>query len=110
MIIIRISVALNFMNRDHALFLNPPKKTKKTIWIIMFSWQVVHFFYMFVIVLTEILLTYFQEKIATEFLDKLVKWCQNIKISNPLDEGCRLGPVVSEGQVTKNEISNTCIV
>ncbi|KAL3512950.1 hypothetical protein ACH5RR_025667 [Cinchona calisaya] len=41
------------------------------------------------------------ESIATEFLDKLVKWCQNIKITDPLEEGCRLGPVVSRGQYEK---------
>jgi hypothetical protein len=29
----------------------------------------------------------------------LVAWAKNIKISNPLEEGCRLGSVVSEGQV-----------
>ncbi|CAF2087063.1 BnaA06g20780D [Brassica napus] len=38
------------------------------------------------------------EKIADEFLDKLVKWTKNIKISDPFEEGCRLGPVVSKGQ------------
>ncbi|XP_074580844.1 aminoaldehyde dehydrogenase ALDH10A8, chloroplastic-like [Curcuma longa] len=38
------------------------------------------------------------ESIAEEFLRKLVIWIQNIKISDPLEEGCRLGPVVSEGQ------------
>ncbi|KVI06378.1 betaine aldehyde dehydrogenase, chloroplastic [Cynara cardunculus var. scolymus] len=41
------------------------------------------------------------EKIAAEFLDKLVKWAKNIKISDPLEEGCRLGPVVSGGQYEK---------
>ncbi|KAE9467348.1 hypothetical protein C3L33_00744, partial [Rhododendron williamsianum] len=41
----------------------------------------------------------FQESIATKFLDRLVKWCKNIKISDPMEEGCRLGPVVSAGQV-----------
>ncbi|XP_022921521.1 betaine aldehyde dehydrogenase 1, chloroplastic [Cucurbita moschata] len=41
------------------------------------------------------------ENIADEFLDRLVKWCQNIKISDPLEEGCRLGPVVSAGQYEK---------
>lgn len=40
-----------------------------------------------------------QERIADEFLDKLVKWTKNIKISDPFEEGCRLGPVVSKGQV-----------
>lgn len=41
------------------------------------------------------------ESIAAEFLEKLVKWIKNIKISDPLEEGCRLGPVVSEGQYEK---------
>lgn len=40
-----------------------------------------------------------QESIAAEFLDKLVKWAKNIKVSDPLEEGCKLGPVVSGGQV-----------
>lgn len=44
----------------------------------------------------------FQESIAKEFLEKLVKWVKNIKISDPLEEGCRLGPVVSGGQVPSN--------
>lgn len=43
----------------------------------------------------------FQESIAAAFLEKLVKWCANIKISDPFEEGCRLGPVISGGQVTK---------
>ncbi|XP_042499349.1 betaine aldehyde dehydrogenase 1, chloroplastic-like [Macadamia integrifolia] len=41
------------------------------------------------------------ESIAAAFLEKLVKWTRNIKISDPLEEGCRLGPVVSEGQYEK---------
>lgn len=41
------------------------------------------------------------ESIAAEFLDKLMKWTKNIKISDPLEEGCRLGPVVSGGQYEK---------
>ncbi|KAE9610051.1 hypothetical protein Lal_00006631 [Lupinus albus] len=41
------------------------------------------------------------ESIATEFLNRLVKWAKNIKISDPFEEGCRLGPVVSEGQYEK---------
>jgi betaine-aldehyde dehydrogenase len=41
------------------------------------------------------------ESIATEFLNRMVKWIKNIKISDPLEEGCRLGPVVSEGQYEK---------
>lgn len=43
----------------------------------------------------------FQESIAAELLQKLVNWCKNIKISDPLEEGCRLGPVVSKGQVER---------
>ncbi|KAL6013647.1 aldehyde dehydrogenase [Asimina triloba] len=41
------------------------------------------------------------ENIAKEFAEKLVSWTKNIKISDPLEEGCRLGPVVSEGQYMK---------
>ncbi|KAJ7945920.1 Betaine aldehyde dehydrogenase [Quillaja saponaria] len=41
------------------------------------------------------------ESIAAEFLSKLVNWTKNIKISDPFEEGCRLGPVVSEGQYEK---------
>ncbi|OIW17713.1 hypothetical protein TanjilG_29063 [Lupinus angustifolius] len=41
------------------------------------------------------------ESIASEFLNRLVKWAKNIKISDPFEEGCRLGPVVSEGQYEK---------
>ncbi|KAJ7956287.1 Betaine aldehyde dehydrogenase [Quillaja saponaria] len=41
------------------------------------------------------------ESIAAEFLNKLVKWTKNIKISDPFEEGCRLGPVVGEGQYEK---------
>ncbi|KAF5807141.1 putative betaine-aldehyde dehydrogenase [Helianthus annuus] len=41
------------------------------------------------------------ESIADEFVDKLVKWTKNIKISDPLEEGCRLGPIVSGGQYEK---------
>lgn len=41
----------------------------------------------------------FQESIAAQFFEKLVQWSRNIKISDPLEEGCRLGPVVSGGQV-----------
>lgn len=50
----------------------------------------------------------FQERIAKEFLDKLVKWAKNIKISDPLEEGCRLGPVVSGGQVKNKEKTFPC--
>ncbi|KAB5531972.1 hypothetical protein DKX38_018642 [Salix brachista] len=42
----------------------------------------------------------FQESIASEFLDRLVKWTKKIKISDPFKEGCRLGPVVSGGQAS----------
>ncbi|CAN1777688.1 Aminoaldehyde dehydrogenase ALDH10A8, chloroplastic [Linum perenne] len=41
------------------------------------------------------------ESIAARFLDRLVKWVRNIKISDPFEEGCRLGPVVSGGQYEK---------
>ncbi|KAG2679041.1 hypothetical protein I3843_11G031600 [Carya illinoinensis] len=41
------------------------------------------------------------ESIAAEFLDRLVKWIKNIKVSDPLEEGCRLGPVVSGSQYDK---------
>nr|ACM67311.1 betaine aldehyde dehydrogenase [Spinacia oleracea] len=41
------------------------------------------------------------ESIAAEFVDKLVKWTKNIKISDPFEEGCRLGPVISKGQYDK---------
>ncbi|KAF9623308.1 hypothetical protein IFM89_000797 [Coptis chinensis] len=41
------------------------------------------------------------ESIADEFLQKLVSWTKNIKIADPLEEGCRLGPVVSGGQYEK---------
>jgi hypothetical protein len=49
----------------------------------------------------EILFTLmFQESIASEFLDKLVKWTKKIKISDPFEEGCRLGPLVSGEQAS----------
>ncbi|XP_040967608.1 WAT1-related protein At5g40230-like [Gossypium hirsutum] len=41
------------------------------------------------------------ESIVVEFLDKLVKWSKNIKISDPLEEGCKLGPIVSRGKSLK---------
>lgn len=44
----------------------------------------------------------YQESIAAEFIDKLVKWSEKIKISDPFEEGCRLGPVISKGQVYWN--------
>jgi hypothetical protein len=40
-----------------------------------------------------------QKNIAKEFVERMVAWSKNIKVSDPLEEGCRLGPVVSEGQV-----------
>ncbi|RLN03598.1 uncharacterized protein C2845_PM13G12800 [Panicum miliaceum] len=40
-------------------------------------------------------------KIAKEFKERMVAWAKNIKVSDPLEEGCRLGPVVSEGQYEK---------
>lgn len=46
-----------------------------------------------------VILISLQESIASKFLQELVNWTKSIKISNPLEEGCRLGPVVSEGQV-----------
>eukprot|EP00252_Welwitschia_mirabilis_P011704 TRINITY_DN26075_c0_g1_i1.p1 TRINITY_DN26075_c0_g1~~TRINITY_DN26075_c0_g1_i1.p1 ORF type:complete len:503 (+),score=113.20 TRINITY_DN26075_c0_g1_i1:151-1659(+) len=42
-----------------------------------------------------------QETIARKFIQKLVNWTKSIKVSDPLEEGCRLGPVVSEGQYKK---------
>ncbi|KAG5536805.1 hypothetical protein RHGRI_024290 [Rhododendron griersonianum] len=42
-----------------------------------------------------------KESIATKFLDRFVKWCKNIKISDPMEEGGRLGPVVSARQHEK---------
>ncbi|KAJ6801345.1 betaine aldehyde dehydrogenase 1, chloroplastic-like [Iris pallida] len=41
------------------------------------------------------------ETIAKEFLERLVAWAKNIKVSDPLEEGCRLGPVVSAVQYAK---------
>ncbi|CAA7407680.1 unnamed protein product [Spirodela intermedia] len=41
------------------------------------------------------------ENIADEFLKKMCRWAANIKVSDPLEEGCRLGPVVSQGQYEK---------
>ena len=40
-----------------------------------------------------------QDTIAKEFVEKLVGRANSIKISDPLEEGCRLGPIVSENQV-----------
>lgn len=41
------------------------------------------------------------ESIAAQLLEKLVKWSENIKVSDPLEEGCRLGPIVSASQYEK---------
>ncbi|KAL6181520.1 hypothetical protein ACLB2K_048175 [Fragaria x ananassa] len=41
------------------------------------------------------------ESIASKFLERLAEWCKNIKISDPLEKGCRLGPLVSQGQYEK---------
>ncbi|CAN0903196.1 Aminoaldehyde dehydrogenase ALDH10A8, chloroplastic [Linum grandiflorum] len=41
------------------------------------------------------------ESIAAELLDRIVKWAKNIKISDPFEEGCKLGPVISAGQYEK---------
>nr|AAC49268.1 betaine aldehyde dehydrogenase [Sorghum bicolor] len=41
------------------------------------------------------------EKMAKKFLDRLVHGAKNIKVSDPLEEGGRLGSVVSEGQYEK---------
>lgn len=41
------------------------------------------------------------ENIAAKFVEKLVQWSKSIKISDPLEEGCRLGAIVSEGQYEK---------
>lgn len=42
-----------------------------------------------------------QESIASEYLERLLLWIKNIKISDPLEEDCKLGPIVSSGQVGK---------
>ncbi|KAJ8563232.1 hypothetical protein K7X08_031684 [Anisodus acutangulus] len=47
-----------------------------------------------------------KETIASEFLDRLLQWTKNIKISDPLEEDCELGPVVSSGQKVLKFISN----
>ncbi|KAH9608165.1 hypothetical protein KSS87_014380 [Heliosperma pusillum] len=41
------------------------------------------------------------ENIAADFLDRLVKWVKNIKNSSPFEEGCRMGPVINQGQYEK---------
>ncbi|KAK4735368.1 hypothetical protein R3W88_009629 [Solanum pinnatisectum] len=42
-----------------------------------------------------------QETIAPQFLARLLEWTKNIKISDPLEEDCKLGPVISRGQYEK---------
>ncbi|OAE24504.1 hypothetical protein AXG93_1615s1580 [Marchantia polymorpha subsp. ruderalis] len=42
-----------------------------------------------------------QEGIASEFLRKLATWASSIKISDPLEKDCRLGPLVSDSQYKK---------
>ena len=41
------------------------------------------------------------EAIAPAFLEKLAARAESIKLSNPLEEHCRLGPLISEGQHQK---------
>uniref|UniRef100_A0A2P2KUS4 aminobutyraldehyde dehydrogenase n=1 Tax=Rhizophora mucronata TaxID=61149 RepID=A0A2P2KUS4_RHIMU len=41
------------------------------------------------------------ESIASQFVHRLVEWCKNVKISDPLEEDCKLGPVVSKAQYDK---------
>ncbi|XP_030954070.1 betaine aldehyde dehydrogenase 1, chloroplastic-like [Quercus lobata] len=41
------------------------------------------------------------ESIAADFLVKLIDWSKNIKISDPLEDGCRLGAIISKGQYEK---------
>ncbi|XVF09213.1 hypothetical protein REPUB_Repub07fG0072700 [Reevesia pubescens] len=47
---------------------------------------------------TSRLIVHVNESIAAEFLDRLVKWSENIKFSDPLEEGCKLGPTFSRAQ------------
>ncbi|KAM3307827.1 hypothetical protein P3S67_009571 [Capsicum chacoense] len=42
-----------------------------------------------------------QESIASAFLDRLILWTKNIKISDPLEEDCKLGPIISSAQYEK---------
>ncbi|CAN4099332.1 unnamed protein product [Withania somnifera] len=42
-----------------------------------------------------------QESVASAFLDRLLLWTKNIKISDPVEEDCKLGPIVSSGQYDK---------
>ncbi|KAJ4883797.1 hypothetical protein Rs2_33890 [Raphanus sativus] len=41
------------------------------------------------------------ENFPFALIEKLVEWFKNIKISDPLERGCRLGPVVSKEQHKK---------
>eukprot|EP00244_Chara_vulgaris_P001460 TRINITY_DN1232_c0_g1_i3.p1 TRINITY_DN1232_c0_g1~~TRINITY_DN1232_c0_g1_i3.p1 ORF type:complete len:506 (+),score=91.76 TRINITY_DN1232_c0_g1_i3:131-1648(+) len=41
------------------------------------------------------------ESIAERFLSRLVEWTKTIKITDPLSQGCRLGPVVNATQYKK---------
>ncbi|XP_051116939.1 aminoaldehyde dehydrogenase ALDH10A8, chloroplastic-like [Andrographis paniculata] len=41
------------------------------------------------------------ESIASALVEKLVKWSENIKIGDPFEEGCRLGPIISAQQYEK---------
>lgn len=41
------------------------------------------------------------ERIAPVFKSRLVEWCSSIKIGDPMEDGCRMGPLVSEGQYSK---------
>lgn len=41
------------------------------------------------------------EGIADEFLRKIGTWASSIKVGDPLEDGCRLGPLVSAGQYKK---------
>ncbi|CAN4100468.1 unnamed protein product [Withania somnifera] len=39
-----------------------------------------------------------KESVAPAFLDRLPLWTKKIKISDPLEEDCKLGPIASSGQ------------
>jgi hypothetical protein len=41
------------------------------------------------------------KEFAKQFWDRLVGWAKNMKVSNPVEDGCRLGSVVSEEQYEK---------
>jgi hypothetical protein len=41
------------------------------------------------------------EKIAKQFLDRLVGWAKIIKVSDPLEKGCRVDSVISDRQYEK---------